>query len=100
MDMMSLEPVDAPIRRWSTPELVENSLLGMNALAEEHRESLKEPPASPDQERIYLGGGAAVGFDDAHAATLEAGRPAVPHVMKSDFSRSLRNMDNFEKPVS
>ena len=78
MDMMTVEPDDAPIRRWSPPELVENSLLGMNALAEEQRNSLMAPVASPDEERICLGEGRPVGFDDKHTATLEAGRPDVP----------------------
>lgn len=46
---------------------MENSLLGMNALAEEQRNSLMAPVASPDK-RICLG--APVGFDDARATTL------------------------------
>ena len=77
MDMMTVEPDDAPIRRWSPPELVENSLLGMNALAEEQRNSLMAPVASPAEERICLGEGAPVGFDDAHEMAVENDRFVV-----------------------
>lgn len=54
MDMMTVEPDDAPIRRWIPPKLAENFLLGMNALAGEQRNILMAPVASPTEERICL----------------------------------------------
>lgn len=81
MDVMSLEPEGAPIRRWSPPEIVRNSRLGMNALHEEQMKILTAPRLSPHEERICVGNGSAFGFDATHAATLEAGRPAVEVAM-------------------